>query len=525
MAANGEWKLPSQLLYQGKESKGGGCFDLGFSEVLLEMTSLDFIHELGQSGAYSRQLLRLGANPFKPDHLLHCLDAEYWLAQQDDEWFKRLFAYLQAQSRADAASWNEAGFLASLAKKRIFPVENAADVKFTSLAPMPTRLARVPPSELRQDLVSREIAAIHSTPLFFVQDEEVDGERPEPPPAQTGLLVLCQSIGPNEMLSSDYLKHLGLLPATKFAVVMALLGKVEEAARSRRGFNRPWSEAEHSMHVAQVQHILFSLESLAPEERQKAMAEARKSLHLHVFSAGEARKQPLEPVTRLYLHSASLQALFEHGRIRASFVNSCYFRGLEKNEVQALEVTLSELGAAAGPKLVESRFWLPWHHEKEYGWGKTVDRYDLLQYKPGHEMEQLINSVDPKVHEELLALVDRMWDSYYRGHTETTVTRYQMQNGQPYGSRRSHQAPLGRGQNRGRGRGGMQRPSEPPPGTTPHDFKTEMQGCPLRDALKVMPVTTSRVHTAPVCLTYLKTESLVRVLGESVPFMTIECVV
>jgi hypothetical protein len=87
MSGCNEWLLTSTgerglLTSPGVRGCAGKESHLRFGEVLSEMTGLDFIHERTQAGAYAKELLRLGANPFRTKDLLSCLDAEYWLAQK-----------------------------------------------------------------------------------------------------------------------------------------------------------------------------------------------------------------------------------------------------------------------------------------------------------------------------------------------------------------------------------------------------------------------------------------------------------
>ena len=205
-----------------------------------------------------------------------------------------------------------------------------------------------------------------NTPLFFVpEDESVGEDAQERPP---GLLVLCQSIGPNNVLSSELLQQLGLKPATPFAMVMATLDKIEEAVRSRpyNGF----SEEEHELHVQQVYYVLATLEQLNREERADAIAACRKKLSLHTYGISSPRTQPLEPVTKLYLHSSELENLFRRGQIKAFFVNRCYLPA-EKAEIDSLCDTLQEIGAVAGPKLEELRSRRHRKDEAEFNWPKV----------------------------------------------------------------------------------------------------------------------------------------------------------
>lgn len=65
----------------------------------------------------------------------------------------------------------------------------------------------------------------------------------------------------------------------------------------------------------------------------------------------------------------------------------------------------------AAPKVEETRWQIFWRDGSErYAWAKTQERYDVLQYQPGREMRVLVNHADPKVHEELLILVDMHWE-------------------------------------------------------------------------------------------------------------------
>ena len=137
-------------------------------------------------------------------------------------------SYLPRQKQIQTSqSWAQPSFFKALAKKRIFPVTSEY-VSLEALTPLPQRLAQISPETLRSDLVSLEIASeCNQTPLFFFPEEEGDesGDRRDFPP---GLLVLSPAIGPSASLSTNMLKQLGLTPATKFAVVMALLGKVSK---------------------------------------------------------------------------------------------------------------------------------------------------------------------------------------------------------------------------------------------------------------------------------------------------------
>ena len=511
ISTSGLWKLPSQLLIPGAEEV---C---RFGEVLLEMTDLEFLHEKTQAGAYSALLQNLGCFQFQPNDLLSCLNAEYWLASQDDEWFTKLFGYLQQQFRNAAATWTSSSFLEQLAKRRIFPVEPTDELELLPLKPLPERLSRAKPESLRADLVSLEIAQSRATPLFFVPegggDIAEDGSILKPPP---GLLVLRRSIGPSEVLSSDMLKQLGLEPATRLALMMATLKKVEEAVRYKVTLFRNWTKSEHELHVQQVVFILESLEALNKENRTQAIAECRKRLSLHIYSTGEARVQPLQLASHLYLHCAALESLFAKGGVSASYVNQCYFRDLEKTDVEQLHETLHEIGAMAGPKLIEQRKSWPWRCEKEYGWPKTRDRYDTLQYVPGRELSMLIKAKDAKVCEELLVLLDKLWDQYYQDKARTQVTYYREISGR---GRRVAPVPLGRG----RGRGGEANASHgPPEGTQAFLCDDTKLSCSFQEMLQMMEVPTSLVYAAAVKTTYLRTDSLVRVLGETVPFMKIK---
>lgn len=244
-------------------------------------------------------------------------------------------------------SWAQPSFFKQLAKKRIFPVTSEY-VSLEALAPLPQRLAQSSPENLRSDLVSLEIAQeCNQTPLFFFPEEEDDesGDRRDFPP---GLLVLSPAIGPSASLSTDMLRQFGLTPATKFAVVMALLGKVEENAAHMKARYRPWTDQEHQRHVIQVQYILLALEQMEPEQRSKAITHCRRQLFLHTHAGGApARTQPLCLVTDLYIHSSVLAGLFERATINAQFVNTCYLRDFEKEQADSLEVSSSQCGAFA----------------------------------------------------------------------------------------------------------------------------------------------------------------------------------
>ena len=112
-------RFPHRLLIPGAEAA------LGFSEVLCEMCDgLNFIHEQVGAGLYSKVCYRLGCTAFKPEHLLHCLDAERWLAGKPDSWFVDLLKYIEKQMRIGAPGWAPAQLVHLLVKKRIFPVED-----------------------------------------------------------------------------------------------------------------------------------------------------------------------------------------------------------------------------------------------------------------------------------------------------------------------------------------------------------------------------------------------------------------
>ena len=113
LSTSDAWKRPNQLLIAGSEA------DLGFGDVLCDMTQLEFIHGTTQAGLYSEQMKKLGAAHFLPDHLLACLNAELWLHQQDDAWFNKLFGYLQTQSQQSFGGdvWRTQAFYEELSKK------------------------------------------------------------------------------------------------------------------------------------------------------------------------------------------------------------------------------------------------------------------------------------------------------------------------------------------------------------------------------------------------------------------------
>ena len=86
VSASGVWKFPKMLIIDGVESGASATeFNLGFGEVVLEMTGLEFVHPKTQAGAHARRMQRLGSSIFTPLHLLPCLDAELWLAQRDED--------------------------------------------------------------------------------------------------------------------------------------------------------------------------------------------------------------------------------------------------------------------------------------------------------------------------------------------------------------------------------------------------------------------------------------------------------
>jgi hypothetical protein len=360
-------------------------------------------------------------------------------------------------------------------------------------------------------------ATVCSRPGFDPPLEQ-GGSADRPP----GLFVLRPSIGPNEVLSSDVLKLLGLEPATRLAMVMATLSAVREAAKLKTF--RPWTAEEESTHVQQVLYILVSLESLNRDERGSAIDECRKSLSLHVHSVyGEPRMQPLRPVTELYLYSSALEGLFTRGRVESAFVNKCYFRDLDKPDQESLAETLTEIGAAAGPKLVAENIWMHWKDGQQYNWPRTTDRYDVLQYTPGKELSKLLSASDAKVHEDLLVLIDKHWESYYKVRAQTSVTHYLALAGKGAWGKGGFVRQPGARSSRGRGRGGGASSMQgPPEGTEAKMFTTTQLDCPLQKALTQMEVPTSLVHTAAVHTTYQRTESLMRVLGETVPFMLIK---
>ena len=134
-------------------------------------------------------------------------------------------------------------------------------------------------------------------------------------------------------------------------------------------------------------------------------------------------------------------------------------------------------------------------------------------------MGKLIAHRDPKVHEELISLLDKQWDTHYKDRMQTIVTYYDNIRGKGWARR-----PGGPQGPRGRGRGGMDAAHQRglPEGTEAKCFPTNQLGCPMKERLQQMEVPTSLVHAAQVCTTYERSDGMARVLGETVPFMKIK---
>ena len=541
VSASNQWRKPEELVIPGNEEI------LQFGDVLHEMSekhrggnAVDFVHKSVMGGAYSRPLLRLGASLFTPDLLHMCLDAETWLGFKDDTWFVSLLHFLEGQAHK-SASWAAPSFFQRLKSARIFPVHEVKD-ELPSLRPMPRSeqalREHVGSMPLRADLASVQVAESFRTPLFFLEEDSALDDFPP------GLLLLQPSIAPStasvQSASVETLKNMGLTPATKLSVVLALLEKIEETANAFAAKRRyqPFTAEEHDVHVSQVVWVLQALETLAPEDRQVAVDQCRAKLFVRTYSGdvSAARKQPLRRVADLYLHSAALQELFEKAHVVVNFVSSCYFDGCQTNaDRELLESGLRDIGASAAPKLEEHRWAEHWKEGKQYNWPPTSERYDVSQFKLSRDFQALIRSPDPAVHESLLVLMDREWETTFKPQTKTNVTYYRQQhgNGRALGVQRRHAG--------GRGRGGKRvdnaHPIQIPDGTTAHVFETTTFGCcPLESAIKQMEVPTSvqdlyasRAHggertaaTSPVQMTYQRTENLVRALGESVPFLQVK---
>ena len=258
--------------------------------------------------------------------------------------------------------------------------------------------------------------------------------------------------------------------------------------------------------------------------RSAAMAGCQEKLLLWAKPLNSWVSNSFQPVSRLYIRSGPLHGLFiglpKSMQEQVAFVDPCYFEAFDPDnsrpggdESRLLVELLSEMGACSSPKLVEKQQRVHWKQGKEmFGAriGASENHYDVVEWVPGQEFLALLSSEHATLHHLLLELLDRHWQ-YYNDKIHWSITRY-------------YRARLGRGRGRGisRGRGqskGQNTAQEL--GPLQEETKVDKGGelCAFVGLLRHMLVPTSLARNEEVCRTYLKTQALEKVLGDSVPYL------